>query len=422
MSNVVGTISTDTLWIVNPTTTMIDVLGVTPPSIPGLTATVTVTAVAPGDSSAILLEYNSTSMDQCQVGLYTDQLEVTTQTTGTPYASLIYVTVNVYVGFSTTVPTSFSASTACLSLTARNTAGLDALINNANDALYDGSLLVGVVDGTDTTTYRDVFGVQGLVPVDTFGGDPSTRFFRVASKDGRIQGTVTYRWYTGADPDTCGFFIAEYALINPCDTALKIFAGLFSDFDVNNSGSNQAGYDVAANLVYVTDNTYAAGFALLSDTAYNMRAISNPTLVWNGKFTDKVAYRELAAGANVAGASPNDYSALLSFGQTTLGPSDTALFKVALMYSAQGVAGLQQTAAVAKAYITPETILAGDANDDGQINVADAVYVINFVFKGGAPPVPYAAGDANCDTQVNVGDAVYLINFVFKGGPTPNCP
>ncbi len=32
----------------------------------------------------------------------------------------------------------------------------------------------------------------------------------------------------------------------------------------------------------------------------------------------------------------------------------------------------------------------------------------------------YVCGDANGDNQVNVGDAVFLINYVFKGGPGPD--
>ncbi|MCP4567617.1 MAG: hypothetical protein GY841_08565 [FCB group bacterium] len=65
--------------------------------------------------------------------------------------------------------------------------------------------------------------------------------------------------------------------------------------------------------------------------------------------------------------------------------------------------------------------LVGDANNDETWNVGDAVYLINFVFKGGVPPTPFPtySGDANCDCAVNVGDAVYQINFVFKGGPPP---
>ncbi|MFH1699295.1 MAG: FG-GAP-like repeat-containing protein [Candidatus Zixiibacteriota bacterium] len=63
----------------------------------------------------------------------------------------------------------------------------------------------------------------------------------------------------------------------------------------------------------------------------------------------------------------------------------------------------------------------GDANDDGNINVGDAVFLINHVFRGGDGPYPTIAGDANCDESVNVGDAVFLINHVFKGGPGPDC-
>ncbi len=66
--------------------------------------------------------------------------------------------------------------------------------------------------------------------------------------------------------------------------------------------------------------------------------------------------------------------------------------------------------------------IAGDANTDLTANVGDAVYLINFVFKDGSPPVPIESGDANLDNDTNVGDAVYLINFVFKSGPPPCCP
>lgn len=61
----------------------------------------------------------------------------------------------------------------------------------------------------------------------------------------------------------------------------------------------------------------------------------------------------------------------------------------------------------------------GDANGDGRVDVGDAVFLINFIFKGGAAPVPLSSGDANCDGATNVGDAVYIITYVFKGGPEP---
>jgi Dockerin type I domain len=64
----------------------------------------------------------------------------------------------------------------------------------------------------------------------------------------------------------------------------------------------------------------------------------------------------------------------------------------------------------------------GDSNNDGTINVSDAVYIINYVFAGGSEPVPELySGDANCDDLINVSDAVFIINYVFTGGPAPPC-
>jgi len=57
--------------------------------------------------------------------------------------------------------------------------------------------------------------------------------------------------------------------------------------------------------------------------------------------------------------------------------------------------------------------LRGDCNGDENINISDAVYIINYAFSGGPAPNPLEAGDVNCDEAVNVSDAVYLINYAF---------
>jgi len=64
-------------------------------------------------------------------------------------------------------------------------------------------------------------------------------------------------------------------------------------------------------------------------------------------------------------------------------------------------------------------VACGDANADDAVNVGDAVFVINYVFKDGPAPNPVCRADANGDGEVNVGDAVFLINYVFKGGDPP---
>ncbi len=65
--------------------------------------------------------------------------------------------------------------------------------------------------------------------------------------------------------------------------------------------------------------------------------------------------------------------------------------------------------------------MSGDINGDADINVADAVYMINWIFKGGPAPPRMGEADANCDGKANIADAVYIINYIFKSGPEP-CP
>lgn len=67
------------------------------------------------------------------------------------------------------------------------------------------------------------------------------------------------------------------------------------------------------------------------------------------------------------------------------------------------------------------TINRGDANGDGTINVADAVFLIGNIFNGGPNPNPLLSGDANCDGGISVGDVVTIINYIFKGGAEPGC-
>jgi uncharacterized protein (TIGR02145 family) len=61
----------------------------------------------------------------------------------------------------------------------------------------------------------------------------------------------------------------------------------------------------------------------------------------------------------------------------------------------------------------------GDANGDSDVNVSDAVHIINYVFVGGDPPNPIESCDCNCDEACNVSDAVWIINYVFIGGHEP---
>lgn len=66
--------------------------------------------------------------------------------------------------------------------------------------------------------------------------------------------------------------------------------------------------------------------------------------------------------------------------------------------------------------------LAGDANSDGHIHIADVMYLINYLFIDGSPPDPLWLGDCNRDQAVDVTDLMYLMNYLFIGGSPPHCP
>ncbi len=70
-------------------------------------------------------------------------------------------------------------------------------------------------------------------------------------------------------------------------------------------------------------------------------------------------------------------------------------------------------------YVYPPEYISGDANGDRTVDLADAVYLLNYLFKNGPSPVPSAAGDANCDGLEDLADVVYLLNYLFKAGTSP---
>jgi hypothetical protein len=79
------------------------------------------------------------------------------------------------------------------------------------------------------------------------------------------------------------------------------------------------------------------------------------------------------------------------------------------------------------AYVGSEVLFRrGDANQDGGVNIADAIYILQRLFAGGSPILCEDAGDANDDESLNIADAVYILQRLFAGGapippPHPDC-
>lgn len=70
-------------------------------------------------------------------------------------------------------------------------------------------------------------------------------------------------------------------------------------------------------------------------------------------------------------------------------------------------------------HIVPQDNAPGDVNQNGGVDLADVVFLINYLFRDGpAPPYPPCA-DPNIDCSVSLVDVVYLINYLFRSGPGP---
>lgn len=67
----------------------------------------------------------------------------------------------------------------------------------------------------------------------------------------------------------------------------------------------------------------------------------------------------------------------------------------------------------------------GDVFGDGDINLLDILFLIDFVYgtPAGPSPDPYTLGDVNSDTNIDLLDILYLISFVYDDppGPEPVC-
>ena len=65
--------------------------------------------------------------------------------------------------------------------------------------------------------------------------------------------------------------------------------------------------------------------------------------------------------------------------------------------------------------LTPQTILLGDLNEDGQINVLDVVLEVNIIL-GTLVPTEFhiQSGDMNGDGELNVLDVVLIVNLILN--------
>jgi len=63
--------------------------------------------------------------------------------------------------------------------------------------------------------------------------------------------------------------------------------------------------------------------------------------------------------------------------------------------------------------------ICGDTDFSGYVDIDDVVYLIDYLFTGGPPPMPLASGDVDCSGYIDIDDVVYLIDYLFTSGYPP---
>jgi anti-sigma factor RsiW len=70
----------------------------------------------------------------------------------------------------------------------------------------------------------------------------------------------------------------------------------------------------------------------------------------------------------------------------------------------------------------PASFRRGDADASGAVDLTDAAFLLDRLFRGGAPLRCEDAGDADDDGALTITDAVFLLAHLFRGGPAPPPP
>ena len=64
----------------------------------------------------------------------------------------------------------------------------------------------------------------------------------------------------------------------------------------------------------------------------------------------------------------------------------------------------------------------GEVNQDGVVDLSDAISLLLHLFDGAAEPDPVDRGDVNSSGAIDISDVVYLVEYLFQSGPPPGFP
>jgi len=152
------------------------------------------------------------------------------------------------------------------------------------------------------------------------------------------------------------------------------------------------------------------------------RGVCNPREIWPQQGWDPSHLWGVISypgwNMNPYGDQPTDVSIMLIDYPTTLLPDERHIYEYIIW--AYGDVPEHKFGEFLYSLMQVEGYFRGDVNTDGQISISDAVYIVNYLFKGGPGPLPFNdQADVNCDGITSVSDIIYMINYLYRNGEPP---
>jgi hypothetical protein len=145
-----------------------------------------------------------------------------------------------------------------------------------------------------------------------------------------------------------------------------------------------------------------------------------------------IACTTLGMRAHVAWTDPIAYDAIQVFrdGEQIAALSgsatsydDTLADVLPHQYAVVGTLGTHASAnAVCSAAASDAAFVRGDVNADAVVNIADAVSLLNYLFRSGKEPACLESANLNDDAAVNIADVIYSLGYLFRSDKAPKAP
>lgn len=287
--------------------------------------------------------------------------------------------------------------------------------------------------------------------------------YRMSSGSGcNKDSTIAFdaNFYAPRHIDSSNFMIGKFSFYagpkGPGATINNVMVAYSLDMNIpDDSADNIGGVDSAQQMVYQASkwgNLYNQRHGAIAGFRDDGLPLVGGTVVMNSRSIDRLqgyvtdsAWTWLKGVSSFTGTdSVGDLHSILLFSRNaTITPKAQGMFTIWVIFAGQpkpggSLAGLQAAIFRARIFmcnnLNPNPALCdfyctrcGDCNEDGVINISDAICTILYIFfpfpgEGiGDCNYPKGMGDANGDGVVNISDAVYLIAYVFAGGTAPHC-